>query len=172
MASRRVLFLDRDGTVNVDKDYLFLPGEFEWVPGILELCRAAKKGGLDLVVVTNQSGIARGYYTEEQYERLTAYMKDLFVRNSTPLLDVLHCPNLDGPDRKPEPGLFLRARDRWQIDMAHSFSLGDKERDIEAARRAGVGTNVLYAPEEGVPTRATRVVVDPREMIPLIEQAS
>ena len=64
MASRKVLFLDRDGTVNVDKRYLFRPEEFEWVPGILDVCRAAQNCGLELVVVTNQSGIARGFYSE------------------------------------------------------------------------------------------------------------
>lgn len=172
MASRKVLFLDRDGTVNVDKRYLFRPEEFEWVPGILDVCRAAQNCGLELVVITNQSGIARGFYSEVQYESFTAYMKELFVQNGTPLLDVLHCPLLDGPDRKPEPGMFLRARDRWNIDMARSFSLGDKERDIEAALRAGVGTNVLYTPSRPDATRAAHVVADLREMIPLIEQQS
>lgn len=167
MDSRKVLFLDRDGTVNLDKEYLFRPSDFEWVPGILDVCRAARRHGFELVVITNQSGIARGYYTEEQYEQLTNHMKKLMEQAGAPLLGVLHCPSLGGPDRKPEPGLFLKARDLWNIDMARSMSLGDKERDVEAAVRAGVGFNVLFSQGGGF-TRASQVISDLQEMIPLI----
>lgn len=167
MDSRKVLFLDRDGTINVDKNYVYRIEDFEWVPGIFDLCRAARKNGFELVVVTNQSGIARGYYTESEYQTLTSHMRASMVRNGTPLLDVLHCPCLDGFDRKPEPGMFLQARDRWKIDMGRSISLGDKERDVEAAIRAGVGYNVLLS-SASPRSRADRVIADLHGMIPLL----
>lgn len=168
-AERRVLFLDRDGTINIDKAYLYRPQDFEWVPGILELCRAALQKGYDLVVVTNQSGIARGYYTEADYEHITAYMKEQLAAEGITLLDVLHCPLLEGPDRKPNPGLFLKARDRWGIDMAGSLSLGDKPRDAEAGERAGVGRNyVLTADRPEQHTAHGGCIPTPQALIPYL----
>lgn len=167
MDSRKVLFLDRDGTINIDKNYVYRIEDFEWMPGILDLCRAARGKGFDLVVVTNQSGIARGYYTEDDYQRLTSHICAMMEQNGTPLLDVLHCPFLDGFDRKPEPGLFLKARDRWNIDMDRSLSLGDKERDVVAAARAGVGYNVLLS-SAGVGSCADRIIAELSEMLPLL----
>lgn len=167
VSMRRALFLDRDGTINVDKHYVHRPEDFEWVPGIIELCQAADRAGYSLVVVTNQSGIGRGYFTEEDYERLTDYMRLAFARYHLSLLDVLHCPWLCHEDRKPMPGMFLKARDRWHIDMGQSLSLGDKERDVEAGIRAGVGRNYLLSPG-GACDRADAVLADPRELIPFL----
>lgn len=165
---RRALFLDRDGTINVDKRYVHRPEDFEWVPGIIELCRAATRAGYSLLVITNQSGIERGYFTEEDYEAITAYMRRGFATHGIALLDVLHCPWLRHPDRKPEPGMFLKARDRWRIDMRQSLSLGDKERDVQAARRAGVGRNYLLG--RGVHSDlADAVLASPRELIPFLQ---
>ncbi len=166
---RKVLFLDRDGTLNVERHYLYRTEDFELMPGICEVMREASARGFELVVITNQSGIARGYYTEQDYERLEEHMKAVLRQEGITLLDVLHCPLLEGPDRKPEPGMFLRACERWNIDMARSMSLGDKERDVEAGLRAGVGCNVLLS-TEGAPTRATHVIAEPRDMIALIRQ--
>ncbi len=166
---RKVLFLDRDGTLNIERNYLYRTEDFELMPGICEVMREARHCGFDIVVITNQSGIARGYYTEQDYERLEAHMKAVLLQEGITLLDVLHCPLLEGPDRKPEPGMFLRACQRWNIDMERSMSLGDKERDVEAALRAGVRCNVLLS-TEGAPTRATHVIADTREMLPLIRQ--
>lgn len=164
---RRALFLDRDGTINVDKHYVHRPEDFEWVPGILELCRAADRAGYSLIVVTNQSGIERGYFTEEDYGQFTRYMCQSFADHGLSLLDVLHCPWLSHGDRKPAPGLFLKARDRWHIDMARSLSLGDKPRDVEAGIRAGVGRNYLLCPG-GNCDGADAVLADPRELIPFL----
>ncbi len=166
---RKALFLDRDGTLNVERNYLYRTEDFELMPGICDAMREARDCGFDIVVITNQSGIARGYYTEEDYQRLEAHMKAVLLQEGISLLDVLHCPLLEGPDRKPEPGMFLRACQRWGIDMAHSISLGDKERDIEAALRAGVGCNVLLSAEAAA-TRATHVIGNAHEMVSLIRQ--
>lgn len=147
--TRRALFLDRDGIINVDKGYVHDAKDFEWMPGIFELARTAIDLGAALVVVTNQSGIARGYYTEDQYQALTAWMSARFTDEGVPLTDVFHCPHLKGPDgldhpmRKPNPGMLHAARDAHGIDMSASAMLGDKWTDMEAAISAGVGHMAL-----------------------------
>lgn len=167
---RKALFLDRDGTVNVEKNYLYKPADFEFVPGILELCRGAQSLGYDLVIATNQSGIARGYYTEEDFQTLTLYMKSQFGRHGITILDIFHCPHLQRhEDRKPEPGMFLKAASQYGIDMASSLSLGDKERDIEAGIRAGIGFNCLLSRDKTVPTRADAIVASPDELLSIIQ---
>lgn len=167
MSKRRALFLDRDGTINVDKHYVYRTEDFEWVPGIVELCQAAVAAGYDIVIITNQSGIERGYFTEADYAVFTQFLCAEFAGHGIPVLDVLHCPWLEHEDRKPNPGLFLRAAAKWQIDMAASISLGDKERDVRAGCRAGVGRNYLLSAESVCPA-AAKVVADPRELIPLL----
>lgn len=168
MSKRRALFLDRDGTINIDKHYVYRTQDFEWVPGIVELCRAAQSAGYDIVVVTNQSGIERGYFTEADYAAFTCYMCAQFAEQGVQLLDVLHCPYLEHPNRKPAPGLFLLAAERWGIDMAASASLGDKPRDVQAGIAAGVGRNYLLAPA-GTPCELADAVVDsPQNLIPLL----
>lgn len=143
--TRRALFLDRDGIINVDKGYVHDAKDFEWMPGIFELARTATELDAALIVVTNQSGIARGYYTEEQYQALTAWMCARFANEGVPLTDVFHCPHLKGADgrdhpmRKPNPGMLHAARDAHDIDMSASAMLGDKWTDMEAAFAAGVG---------------------------------
>lgn len=142
------LFLDRDGIVNVDHGYVYRIADFEFVPGIFELARAAHAAGRRLVVVTNQSGIARGLYTEADYRRLSVWMQARFVEIGAPLAGVWHCPHLPGAPgpygidcgcRKPAPGLIHAARDALGLDLAASILVGDKARDVESARRAGVG---------------------------------
>lgn len=146
---RKVLFLDRDGTINIDYGYVYKIEDFILVDGILELAKAAKQKGYDIIVITNQSGIERGYYSEADFKKLTEHMRELFEQNGTPLLDVFYCPSLSGNDRKPNPGMFLKAKEKYQIDMENSFSVGDKMSDIEAAYKAGVGHNYLLSSATG-----------------------
>lgn len=166
----KALFLDRDGTINEEVHYLHRPADFRFVDGIAELCRAAQTAGYLLIVITNQSGIARGYYTETEYRELTAHMEKEFAKQGVRLTDVLHCPYSDDahPNRKPNPGLFLQARDRWNVDMAASLSLGDKERDIAAGRAAGVARNYLLSPDHPTDTAADAVLRTPDRLIPLL----
>lgn len=154
--ANRALFLDRDGVVNVDTGYVHRAEDFRLMPGIVELCRRAREKGYLVIVVTNQSGIGRGMFSEDEFERLTEYMKSLFLEQGAEIADVFHCPSADDshPDRKPNPGLFLKAAARHGLDMAACVSVGDRERDIRAALSAGVGRNFLFSPEEA-PTRAT-----------------
>jgi D-glycero-D-manno-heptose 1,7-bisphosphate phosphatase len=145
---RRALFLDRDGVINIDHGYVYRPEDFEFVPGILELIAQAQQRGYLPIVVTNQSGIGLGYYGEEDFERLTEHMIEGMRRYGIGIdrSQVFHCshaPEEGCGCRKPEPGMLLAARDRFDIDMEGSLMIGDKPSDIEAAERAGVGRSFL-----------------------------
>jgi len=149
----KALFLDRDGVINVERDYVHRPEEFDFREGIFGLCRAAQTRGYLVVVVTNQAGIARGYYTEAEFLDLTAWMIRNFAREEIQIARVYYCPyhpihgvgpyKYDSPDRKPKPGMLLRARADFNLDLASSVLIGDKLSDIDAARAAGVGTRIL-----------------------------
>jgi D-glycero-D-manno-heptose 1,7-bisphosphate phosphatase len=153
----RALFLDRDGVINVDHGYVSRPEDFELVPGIIDLLQTADAAGYLLVVVTNQSGIARGLFDQHQYTKLEAHMRDALVDKGVTLAGVYHCPHhVDGriPEfaiacdcRKPAPGLILRAAEELSIDLGRSMLVGDKPSDVEAAERAGVGRSFLVAPD-------------------------
>lgn len=145
----KALFLDRDGTINVDHGYVHEPERFEFIDGVFDFCREAQSRGYAIIVVTNQSGIERGYFTEADFASVTKYMLDCFAREGVAIAGVLHCPSLSGPDRKPEPGLFLKAKGKYGIDMASSVNVGDRDRDLEAGRRAGVGRNLLFTGDFG-----------------------
>ena len=148
----RALFLDRDGVINVDKRYVARREDFEWMPGIFAFVRTVRDLDAKLVVVTNQSGIARGYYTEETFQALTAWMQARFAAEGVPLARVYHCPFLTGPDghdhpmRKPNPGMLLQARDELGLDMAASAIIGDKWADMDAGRAAGAGAAAILGP--------------------------
>jgi D-glycero-D-manno-heptose 1,7-bisphosphate phosphatase len=152
-AVHRALFLDRDGVINVDRGYVSLPQETEWVPGIFDLCQRATGMGFRLVVVTNQAGIARGYYSEDQFQAYTAWMHQQFAGRGLLITATYHCPHHPtegiGPlrracdCRKPMPGMLLRARNELGIDLESSALIGDKLSDIQAARAAGVGRALL-----------------------------
>lgn len=161
---RKALFLDRDGVVNVDYDYVHRVEEFVFIDGIFELCRRCQEKGYIVVVVTNQSGIARKRYSEAEFAELSRWMVARFADKGVAIGGVYHCPHhpeITGPCRcrKPEPGMLLEAARDLEIDLGASIMVGDKERDIEAAIRAGVPKRYLYDPaHHGMPTRATAVV--------------
>lgn len=140
----KALFLDRDGTINIDYGYVYQPEKFELIDGIVELCQKAQEKGYIIIVITNQSGIARGYYTEEDYKILEQYMINKFSELGIKITDVFHCPELSGERRKPECGMFLEAQQKYNINMETSVSIGDKQRDLEAGKKAGVGKNLLF----------------------------
>jgi D-glycero-D-manno-heptose 1,7-bisphosphate phosphatase len=145
---RRALFLDRDGVINIDHGYVSRVEDFRFVPGILDFILQAQRKGYLPIVVTNQSGIGRGYYTREDFERLTEHMLQKMQEHGIAIdrSRVFHCPH--APEvgcecRKPMPGMFLEAKERFGIDMGNSLMIGDKPSDIEAANAAGVGRAVL-----------------------------
>lgn len=139
----KALFLDRDGTINIDYGYVYQIEKFEFLDGIFELCQKAQEKGYMIIVITNQSGIARGYFTEKDFHKITLYMTSEFAKKGITIADVFYCPDLEGPRRKPECGMFLEAKAKYNIDMSASVSVGDKDRDVEAGIKAGCGKNFL-----------------------------
>ncbi len=150
---RPALFLDRDGVINIEKNYLYKQEDFEFIDGIFELGDYFQKEGYTIVIVTNQSGICRGYYSEEEFKKLTRWMEAEFAKRGIKIAKTYHCPH--HPDftgscscRKPEAGMFLQAQKDFSLDLPKSVMVGDKPSDIEAAKRAGVEECYLYDGKE------------------------
>jgi D-glycero-D-manno-heptose 1,7-bisphosphate phosphatase len=150
LSKAKAIFLDRDGIINVDHGYVHEIEAFEFNEGIFEALLALQDRGFLLIVVTNQSGIARGYYTQEQYQVLTTYMVETFLERGIRISAVYHCPH--GPDagckcRKPKAGMLKRAQKEFKIDMKRSWMVGDKESDMLAAKKAGIEQRILVSKE-------------------------
>jgi D-glycero-D-manno-heptose 1,7-bisphosphate phosphatase len=143
----KALFLDRDGTINVEKNYVYRIADFEFIPGVIDLIRSYYNSGYLIFVITNQAGIVKGFYTENDYNILTEWMKEEFFRNGIEITKVYHCPH--HPDyngqcmcRKPNPGMILQAIREFNIDSVNSILIGDKKSDILAGENAGIGKNL------------------------------
>lgn len=163
------LFLDRDGVVNVDRGYVHRPDQIEFVPGIFDLGRTAMRLNLPIMIITNQAGIARGLYTEQQLRDLMAWMVAQFAGEGVAVARVEHSPwfppDLTPPDgrpllaewvrdswwRKPGAGMVRRAARAVGVDPAESVLIGDREGDIAAGREAGVRATIQFVPETPSP---------------------
>ncbi len=155
---RRALFLDRDGVINEETEYLYRREDVRFVPGIFSLCRTAQELGYRLVVVTNQSGIARGYYTEADFYALMDWMRLEFEREQVRLDGVYFCPfhpkhglgdyRREHEDRKPGAGMLLRAAREHGLSLPESVLVGDRCSDIVAANKAGLRRAFLLAGTE------------------------
>lgn len=155
--SRRAVFLDRDGTVIRDAGYLSDESVVELLPGVAETLAKVKAAGLDLIVVTNQSGVARGYFPIEAVHRINAKVAEMLESASAGVTAVYFCPHYEKgvvqeyshvcDCRKPAPGLLFRARDEINIDLARSFLVGDSTTDIECGMNAGVRTVLIREPK-------------------------
>jgi len=142
----RAIFLDRDGVINKDLGYVHKIEEFIFLPGVFEALRHFQNLGYLLIIVTNQSGIGRGYYTKEQFLSLSEWMVEEFLKEGIKITDIFFCPHR--PDegckcRKPEPGMILEAAKKYNIDLENSWMIGDKRSDIEAGKQAGVKNTLL-----------------------------
>lgn len=146
---RPALFLDRDGVLNEDPGYVHRWEDFRWIPGAREAVAAFNRAGWWVFVVTNQSGVGRGYYAEDDVVALHAKMAEELEAAGAHIDAFYYCPHHpeaaveayrhpDPPDRKPNPGMILRALREHPVDVARSLMVGDKQADMEAARRAGV----------------------------------
>ena len=142
----KTIFLDRDGVVNKEINYLHKIDDFEFIDGIFNACQHFQSLGYKIIIITNQSGIYRGYYTENDYQKVTQWLLTQFANEDINILDTFHCPH--GPDstcncRKPKPGMFLNAKTKYNIDMKNSWMIGDNEIDVIAANAAGIGNTIL-----------------------------
>jgi len=179
---RRGLILDRDGVVNLDPGYLYRIEECRFVEGVFAMAAAFAERGFVLAIATNQSGIGRGLYTEADFAALMDWMAAEFRRHGVSLAGIYHCPDhptegigryrRDNPWRKPGPGMLLQAAADLGLDLARSWTVGDKASDIEAGRAAGVGTLVRYDAAAPAVERREDVWVVPRlaDIVALLER--
>ncbi|RLV58464.1 D-glycero-beta-D-manno-heptose 1,7-bisphosphate 7-phosphatase [Parashewanella curva] len=167
----KAVFLDRDGVINLDHGYVHKVDDFEYIEGVFDACKELKQMGYKLVVVTNQSGIARGMYSEDDFHALTEWMDWNFVDKGVELDGIYYCPHhpekglgeykTDCECRKPKPGMLISAARFLKIDLENSIMVGDKHDDMLAAKNAGVNTRLLV--------KTGKVIADTSEASALIE---
>ena len=144
--SIKTIFLDRDGVINKEINYLHKIDDFEFIDGVFETCQYLISLDYQIIVITNQSGISRGYYTEKDFQIITEWMIAEFQKNDIIILDIFHCPHMPNSNcncRKPKPGMLLDAKYKHNIDMQNSWLIGDKEIDIIAANSSGITNTIL-----------------------------
>jgi D-glycero-D-manno-heptose 1,7-bisphosphate phosphatase len=159
MNARAGVFLDRDGTLIDEHGYLGAPERVRLFPGAARAVRTLNVRGLPVVLVTNQSGVARGLFTEADLERVHRRLRDELAAEGAALDLILYCPHhpsegvapyrIECACRKPAPGMYLRGARELGLDPARSFAVGDSARDLEGARRAGIGHLLLVATGKG-----------------------
>nr|WP_294795889.1 HAD family hydrolase [uncultured Mucilaginibacter sp.] len=144
----KALFLDRDGVVNIEKNYVYKIEDFEFTDFIIDLCKTYQEKGFLIIIITNQAGIARGYYSEQDFEILTKWMIAEFHKQGVKIAKVYFCPH--HPDftgdcdcRKPNPGMILKAKQDFDLDLSECVLFGDKQSDIDAGISAGILNNNL-----------------------------
>jgi len=145
MQTDKALFLDRDGIINVDHGYVSKIEDFEFTEGLFTLLQLFSKQGYLLFIVTNQSGIGRGYYSQKAFESLTEWMVTTLHDNSIDIKEVEYCPHTPEENchcRKPETGMIDNILQTYPIDLKHSWMIGDKQSDIDLARNAHIGSSI------------------------------
>ena len=165
---KKALFLDRDGVINKEINYLYKIEDFEIVDGILKLCKEYQDNDYIIIVITNQAGIARGKYTEEDFSILSKWMISMFSNYGIEILKIYHCPHHPNftrkcKCRKPNIGMILEAQKKYDIDLSSSILIGDKESDIEAGINAKIGHNILFS-QEIVSSKANEIVKNLNEI--------
>lgn len=151
----KALFIDRDGVINKEKDYVFRINDFEFIDNIFEPLRLFQENGYLIIVITNQAGIGRGFYTENDFGELTKWMVKEFDKRGVKITDVFFDPThpvygkgvykKESNNRKPNPGMIIQAADKYGIDLSKSILVGDKLSDAEAGRRAGIDSIFLVS---------------------------
>ena len=144
--TNKAVFIDRDGTIAKDVPYCSRPEDFELFPGAAEAIRVLNEHGFKVVVVTNQSGIARGYFTEEMLVRIHNKMSHELAKHGAHVDAIYHChhhPDDNCECRKPKPGMLLQAASDLNLDLGKSYVVGDSDMDIEVGRRTGCKTVLI-----------------------------
>lgn len=149
--SCRAVFLDRDGVINQDHGYVYKKEEFDFIPGSLKAMKLLSELNFRIIIITNQAGIARGYYNEQDLLALNNWLHDIFQSNQIDLLKIYYCPH--HPEfqknecscRKPKPGMIIKATEEFNIDIENSLLVGDKLSDIECGRSAGINRCYLIS---------------------------
>ncbi|CAK9884039.1 MAG: D-glycero-beta-D-manno-heptose-1,7-bisphosphate 7-phosphatase [Candidatus Erwinia impunctatus] len=168
MASKvPAIFLDRDGTINIDHGYVHEIDNFDFIDGVIDTLRELKTQGFALVLVTNQSGIARGLFSENTFLQLTEWMDWSLADRGVDLDGIYFCPHHPQASeqayrqqcdcRKPQPGMLLTAQQELGIDMAASYMVGDKIEDIQAGVAAGVGHTILVRTGKAITVEGERL---------------
>ena len=168
------LFLDRDGVVNKNYGYVYKKDEFAFHSEIFEICSIAQSANMPIVIVTNQSGIGRGYFSEADFLSLTDWMVAEFNRQGITINRVLYAPESPEKEsvserRKPSPAMILEAAEEFDINLAESIFIGDKESDMLAAQRGGIKHRILITSEEGS-TVASVAVLDHLQCIGVVSE--
>ena len=171
----KVVFLDRDGTINEEVHYLHKPEDLHFLDGVSQAVRMLRQAGFKLVVITNQAGVARGYYTCKDVERLHEYMNEQLKKEGAWIDAFYYCPHhpVYGVGkykqvchcRKPEIGMFEMAEKRFFVEKSHSYMIGDKWIDIEAGLRYGVkgilvGTGYGFSLKKEMEEKGERPIYD------------
>lgn len=145
----KAIFLDRDGTINVDKHYVYKIEDWEFIDGVIEGLQILQNLGFKLIVITNQSGIARGYYTENDAKRIFNYMIEELKKNNVIIEEIYYCPHIGNECdcRKPKLGLFYQAQRDYDLDFSKCYAIGDKMRDLAICEKEEVKGFLLNSEE-------------------------
>lgn len=157
--SQSCIFIDRDGVINEDHNYVHRWEDFHFIDGVVDALVRLKAAGYYIVVVTNQSGIGRGFFTDNDFHILSEKMLRWLQQRSVQVDAIYHCPHLPQDNcacRKPAPGMILQAAREHNLDLSSSYIIGDKLSDIEAGQRANVGQQILVGPSAGRDHRGNR----------------
>lgn len=156
---KKAIFLDRDGVINKEKDYLYKVQEFEFIDGAFEAIKYFVLQGYIVIVITNQSGIGRGYYSETEFQDVTMFMKNAIKKNGGKITEVYHCPHIPEDNcscRKPNTGMINKAVEMHCIDLKSSWLIGDKESDIEAGWRSGIENTILVRSGHSIDSKQSK----------------
>ena len=161
----KAIFLDRDGVINKEIGYVYRLEDFFLTGDIIESLKKLQAAGFIFVVITNQSGIAKELYTHEDVKLIHAYMLSLMKANGISIAEIYYCPHHSDVEpcicRKPDSGMLEKAIARFNIDISKSFMIGDKERDIQAAEKAGV-KGILIEADSPINKIAEKIILNSR----------
>ncbi len=160
---QKAIFLDRDGVINIEKDYLHRIEDFEFIDGLFEALHYLQSFGYLLFIITNQSGIGRGYYNEDDFKTITSWMLEEFKKKNITISQIEYCPHAPDIDchcRKPKTGMIDKIKKNFQLDLEHSWLIGDKQSDIECAFNSKIKNTIQVRSGHDFTTSQADFVID------------